>query len=136
MILRERQLLMRVLKLWVVIDNSSVYDLIEEKPLIIESDKPITIVAKNGYHTSRLLHVKQPHQSPVFIEVGCTADNGRLWGGILLSIFAIILFISTGFFIFLLLANAPLLYLIYLFFFQPKKFITISFLRPDKKTHK
>jgi len=126
---------MRVLKLWIVVDNSSVYDLVEEIPLIIESDKPVTIVAKNGYHTSKLLHVKQPHQAPVFIEVGCTADNGRLWGGVLLSIFAVILFLSTGFFFFLILANLPLLFLIYQFFFRPKDFITIAFLKPEKKKH-
>lgn len=138
-IFRQRQLLMRVLRLWVVIDDKNVFDLIEEKPLMIEVDHlPIKITANNGYHSSKPFYIRKPIIAPLYIEIGCTADNGLLWGGILLSILFFILFFATEFLFFLVFANFPLFYLVYRFFIKHKEFITVSVLKIDnqKNTNK
>ena len=132
-IFRQRQLLMRVLRLWVVIDDKNVYDLIEEKPLMIETDHlPIKIIANNGYHSSKPFYIKGSLNTPVYIEIGCTADNDRLWGGILLSFFFFILFFTTEYIFFLALANFPLFYLVYQFFIKHNEFITVSVLKIEQ----
>ncbi len=130
MILRERQLLLRVLKLYVVINDTQLYELIEERPLLINCDQlPVKITAKNGFHFSKPLYITKEFTSPLYIDVGCEADNGRLWGGILISALLFVLFFALHLYIFMLLANLPLLYLVYLFFLRPKQFITVEKLK-------
>jgi hypothetical protein len=132
-ILRQRQLLLRILKLWIVVNDSNIYDLSEGKPLLIENVPPIRIVAKNGYHASKPLFVRHPHDKPVFIEVGCSADNVLLWGGVALSLLFFMMFFAIGYLVFLIIANLPLLYLVYKIFISSKDFITVSFLQVEQK---
>lgn len=130
MILRERQLLLRVLKLYVVINDTQIYELIEERPLLINCDQlPMKITAKNGFHFSKPLYITKEFTPPLYIDVGCEADNGRLWGGVLISALLFVLFFALHLYIFMLLANLPLLYLVYIFFLKPKEFITVEKLK-------
>jgi len=129
-ILRERQFLLKVLKLWIVVNDTNLYELKEEQPLPVTADPlPIKITAKNGFHFSKPFYITQRSASPVYIAVSCEADNGRLWGGVLISVFLFVLFFATGLYFFMVLANLPLLYLVYLFFLRPKNFITIEQLK-------
>lgn len=130
MILRERQLLLRALKLYVVINDTQLYELVEEKPLLINIDQlPVKITAKNGFHFSKPLYITRQFNSPLYIDVGCEADNGRLWGGVLISVLLFIMFFVTHLYLFMLLANLPLLYLVYLYFLKPMEFITVEKLK-------
>jgi len=123
---------MRVLKLWVVIDDKKIFDLAEEKPLMIEpGNQPVKIIAQNGYHSSKPLYVNINPKEPLYIEVGCTADNARLWIAVISSALFFALFFVTGFSIVLLIANIPFLFLIYLFFIRHEEFITVSVLKMD-----
>lgn len=121
---------MRVLKLYIVVNDSEFYELIEERPLLIEcKNLPVKIMAKNGFHFSKPFYIRKPFHSPLYIDVGCEADNGRLWGAVLLSTLLFIIFMATGLHIFLLLANGPLLFIIYKFYAKPKEFLSIEILK-------
>jgi len=96
---------------------------------IINTDLPVKITAKNGFHFSKPFYITQYSATPIYIAVSCEADNGRLWGGILISAFLFVLFFATGLYFFMLLANLPLLYLVYIFFLKPKEFITVEILK-------
>lgn len=129
-ILRERQLLMRVLKPYILINDTDIYELKEGVPLIIDCHElPVKIVAKNGFHFSRPFYIRKPFASPLYIDVGCEADNGRLWGAVLLSVLMFVLFMTTGIHVFLVLANAPLLFILYKFYIKAKEFFTIEVLK-------
>jgi hypothetical protein len=133
-ILRERQLLLRVLALWVVVNDHDLYELKEQRPLIIPADKlPVKIIVKNGFHLSKAFIITKPLTENFFIDIGCEADNERLWGSILTSFLLFVVFNATKLQVFLIMANLPLLYLVYKFFLKPKQFITIEKLVRKKK---
>jgi hypothetical protein len=101
------------------------------QPIIIEQNKlPVKIVAKNGFHFSKPKYIKEYTTNPILIGIGCEADNGRFWGGIVFSIFFFGIFYITGYYSILLLANLPLFFLFYKFFIVPNQFITVEILKP------
>jgi hypothetical protein len=119
-----------VLKLYVVVNDIHLYQLKEQEPLILdEHELPVKLVAKNGFHFSKAKYITQHAENPVLIGIGCRADNGTLWGGILFSLLFFIVFFISGIYLILLLANLPLLYLVYKFFIKPTEFITIEILK-------
>lgn len=125
-------MLLRVLKLYVVVNDKNIYELNEQQPLIIENEKlPMNITAKNGFHFSNPLTIKQTTTAITFVGIGCKADNGRFWGSILLSTWLFILFFATQLYLILFFANLPLLFLIIPFFWKPKDFITLKIITPN-----
>ena len=118
-----------MLKLWVIVNDINLYELAEEQPLpLLQQLLPVKITAKNGFHFSKPVYITRHSAAPVYIAVGCNTDNGKLGGCLLISVFLFIIFFATGLYFFMLLANLPLLYIIYLFFLKPKEFITIEIL--------
>lgn len=97
--------------------------------MLDEHHLPLKLVAKNGFHFSKPKTITKHNGDSILIGIGCEADNGRLWGGILFSILLFSIFFVTGFYFVLLLANLPLIYLVYKFFLKPKEFITIEILK-------
>ncbi len=113
-----------------MVNDTHLYQLKEREPLLIEQNNlPIKIVAENGFHFSKPLYLSKPKAEPVLIGIGCKADNGTLWGGIIFSALFFIIFFVTRFYPVLLLANLPLFYLVYKIFWTPKEFITIEILK-------
>ena len=118
-----------------MVNDNDLYELKEQRPLIIPADKlPIRIYVKNGFHLSKPFVISQPLTENFFIDIGCEADNERLWGSILTSSLLFVVFIATHLQLFIIMANLPLFYIIYKFFFNPKEFITIEKLVRKKKT--
>ena len=97
--------------------------------MLDEHDLPVKLVAKNGFHFSKPRTIKKQHADSILIGIGCEADNARLWGGVIFSAILFTIFFATGFYLVLLLANLPLLFLVYKFFIKPKEFITIEILK-------
>ena len=119
-----------MLKLYIVVNDTHLYQLNEQEPLIVEENKlPVKIVAKNGFHFSKPLHIRKHTEDAILIGIGCEVDNGRLWGGIIFSLFLFFIFYVTGYYIIMILANLPLFYLVYKFFLKPNEFITTEILK-------
>lgn len=118
------------MKLYIVVNDNHLYQLKEQEPLIVEEHQlPIKLVAKNGFHFSAPKHITKHTADNILVGVGCRADNGTLWGGVLFSLLFFIVFIATGIKAVLLLANLPLLYLVYIIFIKSSEFITIEILK-------
>ena len=94
-----------------------------------EHDLPLKLVAKNGFHLSKPFYIKKHTADNILIGIGCEADNGTLWGGVIFSLLFFAIFLVTGFYTVMILANLPLLYLVYKFFVKTKEFITIETLK-------
>jgi hypothetical protein len=125
-ILRERQLLLRVLKLYVVVNDTHIYELNEQQPVIIENEQlPIKVTAKNGFHFSQLLTIDDNKSSVLLLGVGCQVDNGKFLGSAFLSVWLFIIFFATTNYAILVLANLPILYIMYYFFWKPKEFLKV-----------
>ena len=119
-----------MLKLYIVVNDTHLYQLKEQEPLVLdEHDLPIKLMTKNGFHFSKPFYIRKHSTDNILIGIGCEVDNGRLWGGIIFSLLLFIIFWTTGLYIVMLLANLPLLYLVYKFFLKPTQFITIERLK-------
>jgi hypothetical protein len=121
---------LRVLKLYIVVNDTHLYQLKEQEPLMLdEKNLPVKLMAKNGFHFSRPFYITKHTADTVLIGIGCEADNGTLWGGIIFSLLFFSIFLATGFYAVMVLANLPLLYLVYKFFLKTKGFIIIEILK-------
>ena len=116
--------------MYIVVNDNHIYQLKEQEPLVLDEHKlPVKLVAKNGFHFSKARTITKHTADAILVGIGCEADNGRLWGGVIFSALLFIIFFVTGLYFILLLANLPLLYLVYKFFIKPKEFITIDILK-------
>ncbi len=113
-----------------MVNDNHIYQLHEQQPLVLdEHHLPLKLVAKNGFHFSKPRRITKTADAAILIGIGCKADNGTLWGGVLFSLLFFIIFFATGLYVVLALANLPLLYLVYKFFLMPKEFITTEILK-------
>ncbi|MBL0146399.1 MAG: hypothetical protein IPP48_12290 [Chitinophagaceae bacterium] len=88
--------MLRVLKLYVVVNDKNIYELKEQQPVVIDDQPlPVKLMAKNGYHFSKPLIITSTTAPHILIGVGCEADNGRFWGGIVLSTWLFVIFFLT-----------------------------------------
>ena len=123
--------------MYIVVNDNHIYQLKDQEPLMLdEHDLPLKLVAKNGFHFSKPKNIKKHNTDAVLIGISCRIDNVTLWGGVLFSILFFSIFLMTGLYFILLLANLPLLYLVYIFFIKPKEFITIEILEKSSSAKK
>lgn len=118
---------MRLLKLWLIINETKLVDIKEKVPLPFYYDQlPVKIKLTNGFHTTKTLLVTTEHKLPYYISIGCRIDNGQLVGALLYAgmLFGFF-FVAGGYFI-LLIANLPLIYICYVLFAKPKDFIVVK----------
>jgi CBS domain containing-hemolysin-like protein len=110
----------------VVINDTHIYELNEQQPVMIENEKlPIKITAKNGFHFSELLTIDNTTSPVILLGVGCQVDNGKLIGCVLLSTWLFIIYFAIHNYVILALANLPILYIMYYFFWKPKIFLKV-----------
>lgn len=127
MLVRRRHLLLRVLKIRAIVDATNIYDLPELVPVIIQCHKPVTtIVIGNGFHFSRLLEVSNQPNHNFFYQVDCMIDDIRLGYLIFLSFLFFGMYILTDMRLFMIIANLPTLYFLYIFYFLRKSLILIT----------
>ncbi len=121
--------MLRVLKLYVVVNDKNIYELNEQQRIVIENEKlPVIIIAKNGFHFSKPYIVEKTKATILLIGIGCKVDNGKLIGCALLSVWLFIIYFAIHNYIILVLANLPVLYVMYYFFWKPAAFLNISLL--------
>jgi hypothetical protein len=103
--------------------------------LIETSEAAIKIIVTNGFHRSREV-VLHPKGGTYFFEVESLIDNIQLSIGLLFMLLFFILYIASGLRILMLLANVPVLILLYFFYLKRKHFIQIHRLALQKENAK
>ena len=100
---------------------------------MIECKDPITkIIITNGFHYSRevIFHQKA---GTYFFEIESCIDDVQLLTGFILSGLFYTIFVVSGMQFFILIANAPFLFLFYIFYIKKKDFIQIHRLKPHQQ---
>ncbi|MEI7472829.1 MAG: hypothetical protein WCJ85_11255 [Chitinophagaceae bacterium] len=134
-ILRHPHLLLKLLPLHVIVNQMAIYELQEKKPLQIPCDQTeLTLSVTNGFQHSRTIKIR-PQQGVYFYEVESRIDNIQLIIGVVLLMLLFAIYIATGLRLFMLLANLPILILLWLFYFKRDGFILIHRLRIEKPMH-
>ncbi len=124
-ILRHPHILLKLLRLHVVVNQNAIYELVEKKPVQIVCDNAeMTILVTNGFHHSRIVTIR-PQPGVYFYEVESRIDNIQLIIGAILLVLLFTIFIVTGLRLFMLLANLPLVILVWQFYFKRDGFLLI-----------
>lgn len=100
---------------------------------MIECTEPLTkIVITNGFHYSRevIFHQKA---GTYFYEIESGIDDIQLLTGLVLSALFYTIFMFSGIQFFMIMANAPILFLLYMFYIKKKDFIRIHRLKPQQQ---
>ena len=119
--------MLRLLKIRAIVNRSEIYELNEATPLVIPcNDRITTVVIGNGFHFSRTLEVNKQFQGTFFYQVDCIIDDVNLVYLTCLTIILFGMFLLTHMRGFMLVANFPVIYMLYVFYFQRKGFILIT----------
>ncbi|MEP6674565.1 MAG: hypothetical protein ABJA78_05405 [Ferruginibacter sp.] len=117
-----------------VINGTGIFQLKEKEPTLINcTAAETTLAVTNGFHSSKKIKLKYQPGCTYFFLANAVIDNvGMLTAaGITLCLF--IAYIISGLKLLLLLANLPLLALLYIFFISPKNSIVLKNWVPEKK---
>ena len=129
MFLRHRHILLRILNLRIVVNQTRIYELKERQPLIIPCPEPaIQVLITNGFHHSRLVKIKS-RPGICFYEVEGLIDNIQLLTGLVLTLFFFTIYILTGILFFILFANVPLIIMLVIFYIMRNDFIRVHSLK-------
>lgn len=116
-----------MLKLRAVIDGSHIVELVYGQPAVIECKlKSTTVVITNGFHYSRTLELNTEPAAVYIYQVDCQIDNIRMFTGIFISLMLFSIYILIGLAGFMIAANLPILYMLYVFYGGRKDFIILN----------
>ena len=115
------------LKITVVVDNKEIYPLLNDQPVVISvNDDHPKIVITDGFHFTKPLELAYCEPSYYNFEIVCAIDDLQLLGGFFLLIFFYLFGFLTGFFLLKLVSFAPIIYFLFLYYINRKKFIRIT----------
>ena len=119
--------MLRLLKIRAIVNKADIFELNEAQPLTIPcNDSITTVVVGNGFHFSRTLEVSRQFTGTLFYQVDSRIDDINLLYLIFLTLLFFGMFLLTEMRGFMIIANLPLLYLLYVLYFMRKNFILIT----------
>lgn len=114
------------MKVRIVVNNKDIYPLLNERPVVIpvEINYP-KVVATDGFHFTLPLELVFEEPSYYKFKVTCAIEDMQLLGGSFFLVLFYLLGFWTGLFFIKLLSFAPIIWFIYLYYVNRKKFIRI-----------
>jgi hypothetical protein len=129
---KKRLLLLRLLPLRLVVNDTDIHQLRENHPVIIKSAQhPTRLVVTNGFHHAGPVLLDTAGQDKLALEVDCEIDNIRIFSTLLITLMLFAFYWVTGMRGLQIAANIPLLYLLWFFYFNRNKIIVIRPLAPE-----
>jgi hypothetical protein len=121
--------MLRLLSLRAVVNRSTLYELKEGEPVMIpltEDAIATDLVITNGFHSSEKLQLKFEPTSTYFFQVNAVVNNAGLAAILGVSLLLFVLYAIYGGSILLVMANLPVLALVWLFFLNPSRAIVLK----------
>jgi hypothetical protein len=134
LLLRQRHWLLRLLSLRAVVNRSTLYELKEGEPVMIpltDAGAETALVVTNGFHSSETVKLEYAPASTYFFQVNAVVNNAGLVIALVLSLLFFALYAFTGSTLMLVVANLPVLVLVWLFFLQPSRAIVLKPWQPE-----
>ena len=128
-ITREDQALLSFLKIRVVVDGKLIYPLLTNKPVVIavREDHP-TVVVTDGFHFTKPIELVYSEPSYYNFKVGCAIGDMQLLAGSFLLVFFYLMGFFTDWLLLKILSFAPIIFFIFLYYFNRKEFIQMHLL--------
>lgn len=86
----------------------------------------LSMVMSNGFHFSRNVEIRYEPNATFLYQVESAIDNYRLITAICVAIFLFVMYVITDMRALMIIANIPVLYILYVFYFQRKNFIQVT----------
>jgi hypothetical protein len=127
MVVQQKQWLLRLLPLRIIVNGTDIYPLKAGRPVLISVlTNPVKITITNGFHYSQPVMLNTYVQEKYALTAGCLVDNFRLGYSIFLLFFLFGMYWITGMRLFQIVANLPILYMLYLLYFRRRQFIFLG----------
>jgi hypothetical protein len=124
--IRRKHLIFRVLPLRVVLNGTHIYQLGEKEPVAFSTtESPARLTVTNGFHHSVPLSIDTSVKKQYAFQVDSYLDNIRLGYAVFLCLLLFSFFLITGMNAFRWVANLPILYIIFIFYFYRKNMFII-----------
>lgn len=121
---RTNQLLLSILKVRVIVNNRDIYQLSDNKPVIIpvEINYP-KLVVTDGFHFAKPMELSYDGPGYYRFNVECAINDLQLIGGAFLLVLFYLLGFFTGSFFLKAASFIPLLLFIFFYYIKRKQFI-------------
>ncbi|MDB5195687.1 MAG: hypothetical protein JWP88_57 [Flaviaesturariibacter sp.] len=120
-------MLLRLLKLRVIVNGSTIYYLDRQKPVVIPIDKNgPKLVASDGFHHTAPLQLNYQKQQTLCFKVGCIIEDDQLIVGAILLGILYTMGLTSGIFFIKVLSFLPLFGFLFFYYINRKKFLKFS----------
>lgn len=114
-----------------IADETRIFHLEENEPQVINClQTETTLVITNGFQSSKKIKLKYEAGSSYFFKINAVMDNMALLVTAGISVLLFIAYIISSVKLLLIIANVPLLVIVYFFFINPKGCIELKNWKP------
>lgn len=110
-----------------VVNGTTIFDLKEKEPVVINcTTKETVLYITNGFQSSGKMKLRYEAGSNYFFQVNAVVDNLGMLIAVATSLLLFVSYIFSEIKMLLILANIPVLVLVYFFFIHPKGAIVLK----------
>ena len=124
-IICKKQLLLRFLKIYAVVNDDEVYYLEKDRPLVISMEDASKIVASDGFHLSNSLRLGHQKKEVLYLRIQCIMDDDQLVASLILLAMSYAIGLGLDMLFMKLLSFVPILIFLYLYYVNRQKFLMI-----------
>lgn len=118
---------MRLLKLRVVVNGHTIYQLERNKPVVIDMPtSPTKLVVTDGFHITTPLNVTYAKNYARYFTVVCIIEDAQLIIGFIMTVVLYFMGYTSGILFLRLLSMVPVFYFLFLYYIKRKDFIRIQ----------
>jgi hypothetical protein len=124
-VVQKNHVLLRFLKLRLVVNGMHIYNLRNNKPVLVTMPtNPAQVVVTDGFHITQTMELKC-RRPTTYLNVACAIDNDVLIGGFVFMLMFFAMGSTSGVFVLQLFSMLPLIYILFIFYIRRREFIQL-----------
>ena len=114
------------MKLRVVINGHYIYNLVKNKPIVIDMPtNPTRMVVTDGFHITPPMDLTYTVRPVRYFTVACIVEDAQLLVGFILTLIIYFMGLTSGLLFLRVLSMVPIFYLLFIYYINQKEFIRI-----------
>ena len=114
------------MKLRVVINGHYIYNLVKNKPIVIDMPtNPTRMVVTDGFHITPPMDLTYTVRPVRYFTVACIVEDAQLLVGFILTLIIYFMGLTSGLLFLRVLSMVPIFYLLFIYYINRKEFIRI-----------
>lgn len=117
---------MRFLTLRVVVNGHFIYNLVKNKPVVIDMPtNPTRVVITDGFHITQPMELTFTVKPVRYYTVDCVVEDAQLLAGLILTLITYFMGLTSGIVFLRALSMVPIFYLLFVYYINRKQFIRV-----------